>query len=27
MDLERWKARPFELKLREWAARIWEYWL
>jgi cardiolipin synthase len=27
MDLERWKARPFELRLREWAARIWEYWL
>lgn len=27
VDLERWKARPFEFKLREWGARIWEYWL
>jgi cardiolipin synthase len=27
MDLERWEARPFYLRLKEWAARLWEYWL
>ncbi len=27
MDLERWEARPFHLRLKEWAARLWEYWL
>jgi cardiolipin synthase A/B len=27
IDLERWEARPFELRLKEWAARLWEYWL
>lgn len=27
MDLERWEARPFDLRLKEWAARLWEYWL
>ena len=27
IDLERWEARPFELRFKEWAARLWEYWL
>jgi cardiolipin synthase len=27
MDLERWEARAFDLRLKEWAARLWEYWL
>jgi hypothetical protein len=27
MDLERWEARPFDLRLKEWAAGLWEYWL
>lgn len=27
IDLERWNARPFDLRLKEWAARLWEYWL
>ena len=27
IDLERWEARPFALRLKERAARLWEYWL
>jgi cardiolipin synthase A/B len=27
IDLERWKARPFALRVKEQAARLWEYWL
>jgi cardiolipin synthase len=27
MDLERWEARPLGLRLKEWGARLWEYWL
>jgi cardiolipin synthase len=27
IDLERWEARPFHLRLKEWAARLLEYWL
>jgi cardiolipin synthase len=27
VDLERWEARALDLKLKEWAARLWEYWL
>jgi len=27
MSLERWKARPLEFRLKEWASRMWEYWL
>ena len=27
IDLERWKARPFVFRLKEQAARLWEYWL
>jgi cardiolipin synthase len=27
VDLERWEARPFALRLKEWAARLFEYWL
>jgi cardiolipin synthase len=27
IDLARWEARPYSLRLREWSARLWEYWL
>jgi cardiolipin synthase len=27
MDLERWEARPLHLRLKEWTARLLEYWL
>jgi len=27
MDLERWEARSLDLRLKEWAARLLEYWL
>jgi cardiolipin synthase len=27
MDLERWEARTFDLRVKEWAARLREYWL
>ncbi len=27
VDPERWKARGINLRLKEWAARLWEYWL
>ena len=27
ISLERWKARSLDLRLKEWAARLWEYWL
>jgi cardiolipin synthase len=27
IDLERWNARPFALRLKERVARLWEYWL
>jgi len=27
IDLERWKARPFAFRIKERAARAWEYWL
>lgn len=27
MDLERWEARRFDLRLKEWTARLLEYWL
>ena len=27
VDLERWEARPSHLRLKEWAARLLEYWL
>jgi cardiolipin synthase len=27
IDLERWNARPFALRVKEQAARLWEYWL
>jgi len=27
VDLERWEARPFRLRLKELAARLLEYWL
>jgi cardiolipin synthase len=27
MDLERWEERSFALRLKEWTARLFEYWL
>jgi cardiolipin synthase len=27
IDLARWEARSYGLRLREWSARLWEYWL
>ena len=27
IDLERWNARSFAFRLKERAARLWEYWL
>lgn len=27
MDLERWESRRFDLRLKEWTARLLEYWL
>ena len=27
VDLERWEARSFDFRLKEWGARLWEYWL
>lgn len=27
IDLDRWESRALPLRLKEWAARIWEYWL
>jgi len=27
INLERWNARHFDRRLKEWAARLWEYWL
>jgi cardiolipin synthase len=27
IDLERWEARPLRLRLKEWTARLLEYWL
>jgi cardiolipin synthase A/B len=25
--LERWETRAIDLRVKEWAARLWEYWL
>jgi cardiolipin synthase len=27
VDPERWSHRPIEFRFKEWAARLWEYWL
>ena len=27
IDLEQWERRPLRLRIREWAARLWEYWI
>ena len=27
IDLERWKHRPASMRMKEWSARLWEYWL
>ncbi|MBU4499754.1 MAG: cardiolipin synthase B, partial [Gammaproteobacteria bacterium] len=27
ITLEQWQRRPLDLRLKEWFARVWEYWL
>jgi cardiolipin synthase len=27
ITLEQWQHRPLDLRLKEWFARVWEYWL
>ncbi|MFP5408171.1 MAG: phospholipase D-like domain-containing protein [Gammaproteobacteria bacterium] len=27
ITLEQWQRRPFDMRVKEWFARIWEYWL
>ena len=27
IEAENWARRPFSVRMREWAARVWEYWL
>ena len=27
INLEKWERRPLSVRMREWAARLWEYWL
>ncbi|MHB0982397.1 MAG: cardiolipin synthase [Thiobacillus sp.] len=27
ITLEQWRRRPLDLRLKEWFARVWEYWL
>ena len=27
ITLEQWRQRPLDLRLKEWFARVWEYWL
>jgi cardiolipin synthase len=27
IDLDRWEARSLDLRVKEWGARMWEYWL
>jgi cardiolipin synthase A/B len=27
ITLEAWRARPWSMRFKEWAARIWDYWL
>ena len=27
IEAESWARRPFSVRMREWAARVWEYWL
>jgi cardiolipin synthase len=27
VDLETWRRRPLSVRMKEWAARAWEYWL
>jgi cardiolipin synthase len=27
ITLEKWQRRPLDLRLKEWFARVWEYWL
>lgn len=27
IDAEQWEHRPLQFRLREWGARVWEYWL
>jgi cardiolipin synthase len=27
ITLEAWQQRPLSVRMKEWAARVWEYWL
>jgi cardiolipin synthase A/B len=27
IDAEAWRKRPLSVRMKEWAARVWEYWL
>jgi len=27
IDLDQWRRRALDLRLKEWFARVWEYWL
>jgi cardiolipin synthase len=27
IDRETWERRPLSIRMKEWAARVWEYWL
>jgi cardiolipin synthase len=27
IEPEAWRKRPFSVRMKEWAARVWEYWL
>ena len=27
IDLERWERRPLGMRMKEWSARLWDYWL
>ncbi len=27
VDIHAWRQRPLNLRIKEWAARLWEYWL
>ena len=27
IDAEAWSRRPLDIRMKEWAARLWGYWL
>ena len=27
IDRDAWQRRPLEVRMKEWMARVWEYWL